>query len=61
MTRRDYVLIAGVLNGLCQDAAHCFDNRQDQKAIAARFAAALRESSPNFDTARFMEAAVPNY
>lgn len=60
MTRRDYVLIAGVLKSLGQDEAHCFDNEEDRTAIAMRFADALSAENPAFDGIRFIQATIPN-
>lgn len=57
MTKRDFVLIANVLQSLGKDEAHCFDNEDDRKAIAARFAGMLAATNPNFDRDRFIYAA----
>ena len=57
MTKKDFILIAGVLRSLGQDSAHCFDNADDRIAIAMRFADALNETNPNFDGIRFINAA----
>lgn len=57
MTRKDFKLIADVLASLGRDAAHCFDDAGDRESIARRFAEALSDTNPNFDHARFIEAA----
>lgn len=58
MTRRDYILIAKVLRGLGNESAHCFDSASDRQSIAHAFAEALRDENPNFDTVRFVTAAM---
>lgn len=60
MTRRDFVLIANVLKKLGEDGAHCFDNAQDRKWIAGRFADALEATNPAFDANRFIKACLPD-
>jgi hypothetical protein len=56
MTRKDFVIIAKVLKGLNEDRAHCFDNEQDRKIVARRFAEALSNTNTDFNYARFFEA-----
>ena len=56
MTKKDFQLIAGVLSSLCTDAAQCFDDEADRRAIAQRFADALGDTNPRFDRAKFLDA-----
>jgi hypothetical protein len=50
MTRKDFALIAQIIRALPLSI-------EQRRAIAVRFALALFEAYPNFDTAKFMSAA----
>ena len=53
MQRRHFELIAGVLRGLCEDSARCFDDPEDQVSIAESFAHALAWTNERFDRDKF--------
>lgn len=51
MTRKDYKLIAEIIEGLCF-------TRPNKEYIAAMFAGKLNDNNKNFDWDKFMEACV---
>jgi hypothetical protein len=58
MTRKDYVLIAGILNN-SNDAARKFQDTQGELMlthVAIELADALQGDNPRFDRARFLDA-----
>jgi hypothetical protein len=53
MTKKDYILISGIIAGMPDHAA----TLRTQKASTARtFAEALKRDNPAFDTSRFLAA-----
>ena len=47
MTRKDFVMIADIINGL---------HRDDREVVAGAFAHRLKASNPAFDSERFINA-----
>lgn len=56
MTRRDFVLIAKVLNQVITGGALCMDNEDDCRDLVRQFADELAATNPNFDRQRFATA-----
>ena len=59
MSRKDVELIANILRACCEDGSLCFDDPIDQQGIVNSFAVCLSTTDPNFDTAKFTKAALP--
>lgn len=55
MTRKDYVLIAAVLNGLFTEYPRSFGDIA-KPALVNRLATALEADNPNFDRDKFVAA-----
>ena len=53
MTRKDFELIAGVINGMIEDGTL---NYSDAIAVACRFEEALVDTNVRFDRKRFYQA-----
>jgi len=56
MTRKDYVLIAAVLNAVYQDKWSQWDAEDMFYTVVDRLADALAADNPRFDRARFYSA-----
>lgn len=56
MTKKDYIIIAKVLNTLQHYSAHCFDNEEDVEMIIDEFAKELIKDNPKFNTQIFKSA-----
>lgn len=56
MTKKDFQLIADVINGLVSDGALALDDERDCFNLAWQFAEALKKENPRFDEQKFFEA-----
>ena len=54
MTRKHYILIASIIDGMIADGTLC---PAEAVRIASRFSEGLRGTNPNFDHGRFYDAA----
>lgn len=56
MTKKDYIIIAKVLNTLVGYKAHCFDNDDDVDMIVDEFAKELIKDNKRFNYMAFKHA-----
>jgi hypothetical protein len=57
MTKRDFILIAGVIRALAEpNTDTCVLEEADQTLVAWRFAEALRATNARFDGEKFLKA-----
>ncbi len=56
MTKKDFQLIAEVLNDVITGGALCMDSEDDQRDLVRQFADALATTNPQFNREKFATA-----